>query len=401
MFLLPFHVVGCSIGTHDLATVGRLRLDEPRLHALHEALAERAIPAVLLSTCHRTELFWWGNEELDGFFAEQVVAGRTVVPAVRHDADLAVRHLFAVAAGMRSVRFGEPEVLGQLRQAWKRARDAGRSCAELDDVMRQAVESARQIRQEIGDAADGSLGECVARQVRAFADQRGDAAGPTRLVIVGAGDAARSVLEALTPPAATADHGGGRRVEVAISSRTDARAEALAASRGVQAVPWEARDGAIRAADVVVLAVHTASPLYRAAELDVVVAARRAAPSPADTLWIDLGVPPIVDRTAVPEPMRLLTLEDLEVASAEFAAQRQAAQQRATRRLQHELARFDAALQRRRLVPHLASIEEQARAQALADAPTPSPGEETVPTELAGRVARRAAHRLLRELTVR
>lgn len=374
MFLLPFHVVGVTHEANAADLVGRLRLSPEQVSAALAELHQRQVPALILSTCHRTELYWWGDEELLEWFSGIVLHNEPALRAhaqfTQHDADLAVRHLFSVAAGMKSVRFGEPEILGQLRRAWALARTGGTSHGYIDDTFRHAIEAARHVRAAMGHEGDSTLGAHV--QARLSAALGSPVSGhrqsghlqSAHVLVVGSGDAARGVLEALRQRPIAG-------VEVHVSSRTDARAEALAREFGLPVVPWDDRERAMREADAVVFAVHVTSPLIGAGF------AASMPPRLQPALWVDLGVPAAVDAAFACAQVELVTLERLADAleadgrHATGHAFHAARQRRAAVALQQELARYARDTHRHQLGAKLGALEEQALAVATSfrDAP--------------------------------
>lgn len=384
MFLLPFHVVGCAHDSTRADVVGQLRPDPLRQRALLRELAAEGVDAVLLATCHRTELYWWGEHDLETWFATNIVgAHRHEVTVLRHDADLAVRHLFSVAAGMHSVRFGEPEILGQLRQAWLSARDAGAVHGELDSVFRHAVDAARHIRAAIGEEVDGTLGDrVVARLAEFVAREAACSGGPLPVLIVGSGDAARGVLDALARAALP--------VQVGVTNRTMSRAQTVAVAHGAEVIDWEQREQVMAEARVVIFAIHASVPLLRGEAL-----ASLAAVGPA-RLWVDLGVPGAVDPAVLLQPatraawaaggLDFVTLDEL---SQDVGPERRAQRSRkATWALQLELARFARAAHRHALGARLGALEAQAVAVATSQSEVSR-----------DEVARRVTRLVLRELT--
>jgi glutamyl-tRNA reductase len=387
VFLLPFHVVSCSHERNTPDTVGQLRVGPERLTALLGTLRAHGQQAVIVSTCHRTELYWWGDDDLEPWFAQAILGGAAEsVQVERADADLAVRHLFAVAAGMRSVRYGEGEILGQVRRAWMGARAAGTARHAIDGTFRQAIDAARHIRHAMGSEADPSLGQQVRARVAAAVARA--SADRVPVLLVGSGDAARSVLDAWqAAPVAGAS--------LRIMSRTAFRAEALARRGHLPVVPWEERVRAIAESPVVVFAVHVTTPLVDGAFVRTHLLADRAPPR----TWIDLGVPGavapevvvadaiVVDGSATAvAPVDLVTLRDLE--GHPSAAMREERARRAGLALQRELARYAQTTRRLQLGERLGSLE--ARAIAVAAEHERAPVDE---------VARRVTRLVLRELS--
>lgn len=366
MFLLPFHVISCSHEANTADLVGSLRLSAEQVADALAELHRRHIAAVMLSTCHRTELYWWGEEELAEWFLHTLLAvrGERVPSALAQlrpqveqaDNDLAVRHLFAVASGMRSARFGEPEILGQVRRAWTLARTVGISHGPIDGTFRYAIEAARHVRAAMGHEADASLGERVHEHL-VNGVNAGASADIPQIVVVGSGDAARGVLEALRrQPIGDA--------QVHVTSRTDVRAQALASEFGCPVVPWADREHALREADAVVFAVHVTTPL---------VPGSFAATMPdrdSRAVWVDLGVPCAVSSDFRSPQVQVVSLASIEAAAeadthtAPWRAFHDARVRRATLALQQELARYARATHRHQLGARLGALEEQAVAVA-------------------------------------
>ena len=293
MFLLPFHMVGVSIDANTPEAVGSVRVGVARLDALLGQLAARGIDAVLLSTCERTELYWWGDEDLGEWFVSEVlqeerVPGMTTPWQMeRSDADMAVRQLLASAAGMRSHRYGEPDTLAQLRRAWADARVHGTAHGDLDTLFRQVVDSARDIRMALDGYACRSLADEVVEEVRQM--HTAVQGREVRLAMVGAGELARTLLDAVRDAVA-----GGTcpPVRVQLVNRTDARAVALAvryrSALEMSVCPWVDLPRALGDADLAVFAVQVPVPVI--GRSTAISQQPRAVPA----RWIDCAMPPAV-----------------------------------------------------------------------------------------------------------
>lgn len=397
MFLLPFHLIGCSHERNNVDAVGSLRILPAQLPTQLESLRALGIPSVLVSTCHRTELYWWGDHDPSAWFGAYL-ADRGVADAQldRKRADLAVRHLFAVSAGMCSVRFGEPEILGQVRRAWSTSRDLGATNSLLDSVFRHAIDAARHIRAAIGTQASASLGVRVCGALHDLLathpemSLRHDESLPSTVLVIGAGDAARIVVASLTEgPSINSTH-------VRVSSRTDGRAELLAASHGVVHVPWSEREQAMATSDVVIFAAHSTTPLMTAVQARAVLREREA-----PSIWIDLGVPSNVGGAAeLPASVQYVDLDWLTMYGGETVGSVDVAA-RSTVALQRELARFAGVMQRRQVGARLALLEQRAVAAAreALESHAQNAGLGSNAEHAADLMARRVTRLLLRELT--
>src|SRR5690606_36815298 len=159
-----------------------------------------------------------------------------------HYEERAVQHVFAVACGLESMVVGEGQILGQIRQAFKLAKDEGTLGRDLHDVLQQSLRVGKRAHHETGiDKAGASL---VSVGLDVAARHLGPLDG-VRALVVGAGS-----MSSLA--AATLSRAGAR--EVVIANRTYARAVRLAESLDVPsaAIELSALDAALADADLVV-----------------------------------------------------------------------------------------------------------------------------------------------------
>ena len=175
---------------------------------------------------------------------------------------------------------------------------------------------------------------------------------------------------------------------IRVTSRSNSRGSRLARSFGSGATPWDARDDGLRAADVAIFAAQTSTPL-----VDAVLAARIADGTADRKLWLDLGVPANVDARQLPASVEWVGLDALAPRSQHDAAR----DRRATVALQHELARFATAMQRRRIGARIPVIEEHAA--NVARAALASTAVHQGSRDSAYAVARQVTRLVLRELS--
>ena len=344
--------------------------------------------AVLLGTCHRVELIWWGDHDGVGWLSRWLAAHGTSVPLEDIQvlrAERAVRHLMAVTAGLESPRFGEVESQQQVKAAWRRAADAGVVGPELDGVFRKVVEASRQIRSRTHAMHPrptlGQVASCAALE-------RTETWKTSRIAIVGTGDAAASFAQSLV-------HLPEPR-ELMVVGRTPAHVQAFAITHGAQPCAWADLPIVLSRADVVLFAIRSDAPLA----LDTAVLAA-AARLPQGALWVDLGMPPAVDASRLPREIRYVGLSDLHAADRRDPA----LVARAQDALQDELERYGMELHRRRLGSGMHEATEVARGIAHAELRdlfgTGSPTRELaddVLDQVAERLASRIVHATVRTL---
>jgi glutamyl-tRNA reductase len=233
------HLVGISHHTADVAVRERLALSTEEIARRLEAEAARDRSLVVLSTCNRLELYWWGDAEqewhLRSLAAERDVALNPML-LYRRDGAEAVRHLFTVAAGLDSQVMGEVEILGQVRRAHQLAAGFGATTWELDLAFTAAVSAGRRARRDTLLGSHPSSVSAAALQHAAHC--LGGSLADRNVLVLGAGEVAGGVLRALQ------EHGAGR---VALLSRRGERCATLAAAvprANAVALGWERGTGA-------------------------------------------------------------------------------------------------------------------------------------------------------------
>jgi len=122
--------------------------------ALHDVVKERGIAgeATILSTCNRTELYC-GTEHVDGADIIEWLVRYQQLPfedirscLYTHPDQAAVKHAFRVAAGLDSMVLGEPQILGQMKEAFATAHKAGVTGKLLNRLFQQTFAVAKQVR---------------------------------------------------------------------------------------------------------------------------------------------------------------------------------------------------------------------------------------------------------------
>lgn len=274
--------------------------------ALPSALASlRAVhgvrEAALLSTCNRTELYAVADDDGDALarWLGTHPHGDASLDAYlyRHaDAD-AARHLFRVATGLDSLVLGEPQILGQVKQAWADARSAGTLGPRLDRLFQHAFATAKRART---DTRIGANPVSVASAAVRLAQESFARLDESTVLLVGAGEtielAARHLVQART-----------RRLLVA--NRTLAHAQDLASRHGGVALPLAELDRHLAEADVVIAATASQVPVLGRAQVAAALASRRHRPM----LLLDLAVPrDIALDVAELGDVFLYTVDDLE-----------------------------------------------------------------------------------------
>ncbi|HET7538694.1 MAG TPA: glutamyl-tRNA reductase [Polyangiaceae bacterium] len=278
-------VVGLSHRTAPIAVREKLVLEAAELPDFLRALVQRPEvgEALLVSTCNRVELVAAGragfDSDLDQVAKACVDALAVHSPGIAshlyaHTGGAAVRHLFRVAASLDSMVLGEPQILGQVKEAYETARKAGTVGSVLHRTLPRAIRAAKRVRTDTaigsGQVSVPSVAVDLAREI--FADLAGHSA-----LLVGSGEMAEAVARLLKIGGAS----------VVVVGRTLARAEELAGAVGGTARPWSELQQSLVEADVVVTS--TSAPHF-VIDYDMVSAVRRARRG-KNQFFIDLAVP--------------------------------------------------------------------------------------------------------------
>ena len=301
--------------TVPLAVLEQVTLPPARALALTRELLAHGVEAVVLSTCHRTELYWTSNSAghealLETAFQECTPGAWPAGPGGldRLRGDRAARHLLRVAAGLESVLVGESEVLGQIRGAFEAAHAAGVREPALVELFRDALRFGRRVRARtrIGAGALSVASAAVQLLRRSQRDLR-----RSTVLVVGAGTVGLRVVRHLVAERV------GRCV---LFNRTLARAQAAAVESGVVAAPLDELAGWLGRADGLVVAAQVSVPLVTA---EMVRAARAGVAPPL--VVMDASMPRAVDPgVAGVAGVALSDLSTLEALVEEHRAEREA-----------------------------------------------------------------------------
>ncbi len=363
-------VVGLSHRSVPLDLLERMAIGEPRIpKALGDLLGREFVSeAVLLSTCHRVEAYVVAEryhgaaQDVRNFLSELAF----VAPEEFSDHlytytdDTAAAHLFSVASGLDSLVVGESQILGQVRDAWDRARVEGAAGPRLSALFRHALEVGKRARTE---TAIGHGITSLAHAAGAMAGERLGPSGPLsgkqsplaerRVIVLGAGEMGEGMVTALTKVG-----------DLVVVNRTFEKAAALAGRVGGRAVPFDQLPEALADADLLLSSTGGPGVVVEEADLAVIQARRPDRP----LLVIDLGMPRNIDPAVGDLPgVTLLDLADLRAFVDAGLDKRRQEVVRVRGLVSDELARYTADLAAREVVPTVTALRHQAEAVRLSE----------------------------------
>ena len=361
---MSLHVVGINHRTAPVDVRERVVFEPLRLADALRALLDlpQVSEALIVSTCNRTELYCviggvTGDVDLGGWLERYHGLGEGIQHSLyRLDERSAVAHAFEVAAGLDSMVLGEPQILGQLKEAYRAAQETGSTGPVLNRLFQAAFAVAKRVRSEtdigLNAVSVASAAVSMTRTVFAGVEQR-------TALLIGAGDTA-----ALAARHLRAD--GLRRMIIA--NRSIDAARELAAEFQAFAIGLEDIGAHLPEADIVLASTASPTPIVTRAMVEAALAARRRRP----ILILDIAVPRDIDpAVAELEDVYLFTIDDLQSVVAGNIESRRNAALAADVLIAEEVARFESSQRTRDAAPAIRRLRdeaERARRQTLEQA---------------------------------
>ncbi len=280
-------IVGLSHHTAPLDVREKIALSPDELPAAlarvraHEGVRE----AVIVSTCNRSEIValtdtYHGGREALAISLRALAAerGRGNLPdefLYHFEGPAAARHLFRAAGSIDSMIVGEPQVLGQVKDAWRAAAESHALGPVLDRLFRHAVEVGKRVRTETDI---GAYAVSVSFAAVELAKKIFGALGGRAALIIGAGETGELTMRHLKTAGVT---------DLWVANRTPAAAAALAAELGGRAIVLADVPAALAKVDVVVSSTGAQEPVLHRADVERAMKERKGRP----LFLVDIAVP--------------------------------------------------------------------------------------------------------------
>jgi glutamyl-tRNA reductase len=348
---MNFQLIGVNHKTAPVEVRERLAIPDRKLPEALQLLLR--VPGVgeglILSTCNRVEILARtvnGSTDLRQFLANyfKVEVASYQPHLYEYRQNDAVRHVFRVASSLDSMVVGEPQILGQVKEAYATARAAGAIQSHLDLLLTRAFAVAKRVRTETGVGSSSVSVASVAVELagKIFGSLQGK-----QVCLVGAGKmselAARHLLAKGAGP-------------VFVANRTFDRAQALAQKFAGQAVRFDQLYEHCEHADIVITSTGSPVAIFRREHGEMFLAKRRNRPM----FFIDIAVPRDID----PEMNKLdgifvYDIDDLQDAVSSHVEDRRKEAAHAEAIIDAEVERFQARLQSLHVVPTIVSLQDQ------------------------------------------
>lgn len=347
---MNFQLIGVNHKTAPVEVREQLAIPDGKLgEALEQLLGVAGVrEGMILSTCNRVEVLAHtanGSTDLREFLrAHFGLSSPAFEPYLyEYRQQDAVRHIFRVASSLDSMVVGEPQILGQVKEAYSTARAAGAVQSHLDLLLTRAFAVAKRVRSE---TAVGSSHVSVASCAVDLAGKIFGSLQGKQVCLVGAGKmseiAARHLLARGAGP-------------IFVANRTYERAQVLAQQFGGRAIRFDSLYDHCEQADIVITSTGAPVAIFRREHGERFLNRRKNRPM----FFIDIAVPRDVD----PEMNKLdgifvYDIDDLQEAVTSHAAERVREAERAESIIEDEVERFQARVRSLHVVPAILSLQD-------------------------------------------
>lgn len=348
---MNFQLIGVNHKTAPVEVRERLAVSERKLpEALQQLLQVPGVgEGLILSTCNRVEVLARtvnGSVDLRRFLNDYFDVDVTLYQSSLYEyrQNDVVRHLFRVASSLDSMVVGEPQILGQVKEAYATARAAGAIQSYLDLLLTRAFAVAKRVRTETGV---GSSSVSVASVAVDLASKIFGSLEGKQVCLVGAGKmselAARHLLAKGAGP-------------IFVANRTYDRAQQLAQRFSGQAIRFDALYECCAQTDIVITSTGSPVAIFRREHGEMFLARRRNRPM----FFIDIAVP----RDVHPEMNKLpgifvYDIDDLQGAVSSNVDDRKREAAAAENIIEVEVERFHSRLKTLHVVPTIVSLQDQ------------------------------------------
>ena len=347
---MNLRLIGVNHKTAPVEVRERLAIPESRLAEALKKLSQHpgVDEGMILCTCNRVELLAQsknGSVDLHGFLREyfQLPAGDLEPHLYEYREQDVIRHVFRVTSSLDSMVVGEPQILGQVKEAYATARAVGALHSQLDQLLTRAFAVAKRVRTEtaVGSSSVSIASVAVELAKKIFGSLHGK-----NVYLVGAGKmselAARHLLA----------HGAA---SIFVANRTYDRAIRLAQKFDGQAIEFSRLYDTCDRGDIVITSTGAPHAIFRREHGELFLSRRRNRPM----FFIDIAVPRDVD----PEMNKLdgifvYDIDDLQQAVTAHVADRKKEAERAEAIVNSEVERFQARLQTLDVVPTIVSLQD-------------------------------------------
>jgi len=329
---MPLHILGLNHNTAPVEIREQVIYSGDDIaRALGELVQLQGIDeAVILSTCNRTEFYLETDDSgllaLESWLKSDQSLGQDAEAALfTLNNEEAIRHLFRVACGLDSMVLGEPQILGQLKDAFRQAKQSATVGSQLNRLFHHTFSVAKKVRT---DTEIGTSPVSVAYAAVNLANQFFAEFSKHTALLIGAGVTIELVARHL--------HGKGIG-RMFVANRDFGRAQNIASQFDGFALPLSELDGTLPEADILISSTASTQPVVTTEQMRSAIRARKRRPIFA----VDIAVPRDLEaEIGELDDVYLYTIDDLDKIIVEGRSNREAAAVDANRILDDETQRY-------------------------------------------------------------
>jgi len=347
---MPLHILGLNHNTAPVEIREQVIYSGDNIsRALAELVRLQGIDeAVILSTCNRTEFYLEADDSglaaLQAWLkSDQSLSAAAEAALFTLDNEEAIRHLFRVACGLDSMVLGEPQILGQLKDAFRQAEQSASVSSQLNRLFHHTFSVAKKVRT---DTEIGSSPVSVAYAAVNLANQFFAGFSQHTALLIGAGMTIELVAKHLY------SKGIGRMF---VANRDFGRAQNIASQFDGFALPLSEIEGTLPEADILISSTASSEPVVTAAQMEHAIRARKRRPIFA----VDIAVPRDLE-AGIDEldDVYLYTIDDLDRVIVEGQSNREAAAVDANRILDDETQRYLSIERSKEVAPIITALRD-------------------------------------------
>ena len=284
--MIDFVTVGLSHKTAGLDLREKITIEKDNLSTALDVMDEYLDQSVILSTCNRMEIYSYSDDELAASKVLSFLSDYFEIDKKLLEEHLyvmtgrgSVNHLFGVVSGLDSMIVGEHQILGQVRDYYGIAGSRGSVSGPLMRLFHRAFRTGRKVRRETNIS---KYGRSVSKTAAMIASDKLENLRDSSVMVIGAGDAGRLVVRALS-------YAGAK--DIIVANRTRERADELADSLGGTSIPYELVNDSLSTVDVVISSTGSPGHVLTKENASNSIAERNGKP----IVLIDIAVPRDID----------------------------------------------------------------------------------------------------------
>ena len=337
-----FFVVGINYKKTDASTRGQFAINNNQYEKILEAAPLFNVDSLfVLSTCNRTEIYGFAEnaEQLTNLLCSQTQGPKAVFTEMAYikNGDDAIAHLFDVAAGLDSQILGDYEITGQLKQAFKFAKDRNYTDCVMERLYNNVLQSSKVVK---NDTALSGGTVSVSFAAIQYIKENVESIANKKILIVGAGKIGRNTCKNLV------DYVGAK--DIMVMNRSEEKALGLSSQLNLKHAPITELNTYLVSSDVILVATNAPQPVILPFQLV----------NKGEKLIIDLSVPNNVDTSVnVLHNITLVNVDDLSHITDKTLKQREIEVPKAREIIKLHIAMFKEWHQMRKGAPTLHAIK--------------------------------------------